>query len=331
MTVDALPSPQMRRLRELVDRIAPTDSTVLITGESGVGKEQIARRLHRESPRRRAPFLAINGGAFADTLLETELFGHVRGAFTGALQDRAGLFEAAHGGTLFLDEIGEVSPAMQVRLLRVLQEREVRRVGDTAARTVDVRLIAATNRDLTAEIALGRFRADLYYRLRVIDLYVPPLRDRPSDLALLMDRLLVSVAARVRRPIEGYTKAARDLMLGYSWPGNIRELEHAIERGCALARGTLIEPQDLPEALNEGAAPASDDPGRPAARGAPERIRPLWEVEREYLQIAVARCRGNRRRAADALQISVATLRRKLAPVAKSGAPAIKVGTPDHS
>ena len=198
-------SPSMHRVMVLAARVAPLDSTVLITGESGVGKERLARWLHENSPRARALFVPVNCGAFTDALLESELFGHVRGAFTGAVHDRLGVFEVAHGGTLFLDEIGDVSPAMQVRLLRVIQEREVRRVGESKARPVDVRLISATHRDLTEEIVETRFRRDLYYRLRVIDLQIPPLRERPEDLRELARDLLERAATRLHRPIVGYT------------------------------------------------------------------------------------------------------------------------------
>jgi len=180
-----LPSAGMQRVFALVGRVAPTDATVLITGESGVGKEHVARQVHQESARRDAPFVAVSCGEFAETLLESELFGHVRGAFTGAMHDRQGVFEAAHRGSLFLDEIGDLSPALQVRLLRVLQAREVRRVGETRARPIDVRVIAATHRDLAAEVSQGRFRQDLYYRLRVVDIHVPPLRARQADVAVL--------------------------------------------------------------------------------------------------------------------------------------------------
>ena len=200
-------SPAMQRVLTLAARVADVDSTVLISGESGVGKERLARWLHKASGRARRSFLAVNCGAFADTLLESELFGHARGAFTGALAERAGVFEAADGGTLFLDEVGEMSPAMQTRLLRVIQEREVRRLGETRVRPVDVRLMAATNRDLTEEVARDRFRADLWYRLRVIELHIPPLRDRPEDLRALSQDLLRRIAARLRRPVEGYTDA----------------------------------------------------------------------------------------------------------------------------
>ena len=234
-------SPLMRRLWALAARVAAVDSTVLITGESGVGKERLARLLHDRSPRARGPFVGVNCGACADTLLESELFGHARGAFTGAIQDRLGVFEAAQGGTLFLDEIGDISPAMQVKLLRVVQERELRRVGETRVRPVDVRLIAATHRDLRQEVAHKRFRQDLYYRLHVIDLVIPPLRERPEDLRALAAEFLARTAARLQRPIRGYAPRAFEQILRYPWPGNVRELEHAIERACVLAAGPHID------------------------------------------------------------------------------------------
>jgi DNA-binding NtrC family response regulator len=304
-TADApipLPSAGMQRVRALVARVAPTDATVLITGESGVGKEYVARQVHEQSRRRHAPFLAVSCGEFAETLIEPELFGHARGAFTGAVQDRPGVFEAAHRGTLFLDEIGDVSPLLQVRLLRVLQAREVRRVGEVRVRPIDVRLIAATHRDLAAEVAQGRFRQDLYYRLRVVDVHVPPLRERSADVAVLIDQLLVRVASRMDRAIRGYTDAARQMLVGYDWPGNIRELAHAIERACAVAEGPLVDACDLPDVIQRGAVL------QPPARAS----RPLREVEREYVRLVLRRHGGNRRRAAQELQISLATLKRKL-------------------
>lgn len=293
-------SPAMSRVMALAARVAPLDSTVLITGESGVGKERLARWLHQASPRVHGPFVAVNCGAFADTLLESELFGHTRGAFTGAVHDRLGVFEAAKGGTLLLDEIGEVSPAMQVRLLRVLQEREVVRLGETKARRVDVRLIAATNRDLLEDVAQHRYRRDLYYRLRVIDLHVPPLRERPDDLPGLAHELLAKTAARLHRPVTRYTPRALERILAYLWPGNIRELEHAIERACALATGSDIEVEDLPDAVR--GVDSAERPGR----------HPLADRERAYVRAVLDRHDGNRRRAAEELGISLSTLKRRL-------------------
>ena len=294
-------SPAMQRVMALAARVAPFDSTVLITGESGVGKERLARWLHHESPRARRPFVAVNCGAFADTLLESELFGHTRGAFTGAMHDRLGLFEAAQGGTLFLDEIGEVSPAMQVKLLRVIQEREVIRLGETKTRRVDVRLIAATNRNLLDEVAHQRYRRDLYYRLRVIDLHVPPLRERPEELLGLVRDLLAQTAARLGRPVVGCTPRALDRLLDYPWPGNIRELEHALERACAVATGPEIDVEDLPDAVR----------GVDASAHRPDE-RLLADRERAFIQAVLDRHSGNRRRAAEELGLSLSTLKRRL-------------------
>jgi transcriptional regulator with PAS, ATPase and Fis domain len=290
----------MQRLLAVAARVAPLDVTVLITGETGVGKERLARRLHETSSRASGPFVAINCGAFADTLLESELFGHARGAFTGAFQDHRGVFEAADGGTLFLDEIGEVSRAMQVRLLRVLQEREVRRVGETRTRRVNVRVIAATNRDLSSEVEKSRFRHDLYYRLRVIDLHVPPLRERPEELRDLAGDLLARTAARLRRPVVGYTPAAFERLYEYPWPGNIRELEHAIERACALAVGPLIELDDLP------------DPVRSHDGGHAGTDQSLATREAAHIRAVLARHGGHRPSAAAELGISLSTLKRRL-------------------
>lgn len=300
-------SSAMRHVMALAARVAPLDSTVLITGESGVGKERLARWLHRASPRAHRLFVAVNCGAFADTLLESELFGHARGAFTGAVQNRLGVFEASTGGTLFLDEIGEVSPAMQVRLLRVIQEREVIRLGETKARAVDVRLIAATNRDLLEEVAHQRYRRDLYYRLRVIDLHVPPLRQRPEELLGLAHDLLARTAARLRRPVVGYTPRALDRLLDYLWPGNIRELEHAIERACAVATGPEIDVEDLPDAIR-----GSDAAGRRCDQ------RPLAERETAYIRAVLDRHHGDRRLAAEELGISLSTLKRRLRKQART-------------
>jgi DNA-binding NtrC family response regulator len=298
-------SPQMRRVFALAARIAEVDSTVLITGESGVGKERVARFLHDRSPRAHRPFVGVNCGACADALLDSELFGHARGAFTGAIQDRLGVFEAAQGGTLFLDEIGDISPAMQVKLLRVVQERELRRVGEVTVRRVDVRLIAATNRDLLQEVAQKRFRQDLYYRLHVIDLAIPPLRERREDLQALAGEFLMRAASRLHRPILGYAPRALEHILHYSWPGNVRELEHAIERACVLAAGLRIEVEDLPDLLRGGPNPAE-----------PLEVRPLQLVVREHQRAHILetleRYGGDRSRTARALGISPSTLKRKL-------------------
>jgi two-component system, NtrC family, response regulator HydG len=290
----------MHRIVTLANRVASLDSTVLITGESGVGKERLARWIHTASPRRHGAFVAVNCAALPDTLLESELFGHVRGAYTGAVRDRRGFFEEAHRGTLFLDEIGEVSPATQVRLLRVLQEREVYRVGETRPRPIDVRLIAATNRDLEKDIRRQRFRRDLYYRLRVIDLHVPPLRERPEDLRLLTRRLLEQIEARLHRPVTGYAPAALDRLLDYAWPGNVRELEHAIERACAVADGPLIDVDDLPDAVRRS------HPRRPHGSG------PLIDHQVAYIRAVLDQHRGNRRLTAQELGISLSTLKRRL-------------------
>jgi DNA-binding NtrC family response regulator len=295
-------STAMLRLIELARRVAQVDSTVLITGESGVGKERLARLIHDESPRVGGPFIAINCGAVPETLLESELFGHAKGAFTGATHDRPGLFEAAQGGTLLLDEIGEVPPLMQVKLLRALQEREVRRVGENKNRPVDVRLLAATNRDLPAEIQAARFRQDLYYRLRVVELRAPPLRERRDDILALARTFLNVAAKRMQRKITGITPAAANQLVRYGWPGNVRELENALERAVALARGSRIDVDDLPEEVRL-AIPSTYVPGK---------VRSLDDVERDYILAVVRANQGNKALAAKQLKIGIATLYRKL-------------------
>jgi DNA-binding NtrC family response regulator len=240
-------SPAMRKVLELAKRVAQVDATILVTGESGSGKERIARLIHAGSPRAGGPFLAVNCGAVPESLLESELFGHARGAFTGAIHDRVGLFEAAQGGTLFLDEIGEVPPPMQVKLLRALQEREVRRVGENRNRAIDVRVLAATNRDLLAEVHAARFRQDLYYRLRVIELKVPALRERREDILPLARHFMEEAARRNGREVAGFTPEAANQLIRYPWPGNVRELENAVEHAVVLARTDRIDLDDLPE------------------------------------------------------------------------------------
>jgi transcriptional regulator with PAS, ATPase and Fis domain len=296
-------SREMQNLIELARRVARVDATVLITGESGVGKERIARLVHDESTRAAGPFLAVNCGAITETLLESELFGHKRGAFTGATADRPGLFEAANHGTLLLDEIGEISAGMQIKLLRVLQEREIRRVGENASRPIDVRVLAATNRDLTHSVAVGSFRQDLYYRLKVVELQVPPLRDRRDDILPLARVLLTDSAARMGREIAGLEPRVVDQLLRYRWPGNVRELENAMERAVALARGSRVEFEDLPEEIRQ-AFPT------PVVSG--DTPQPLREIEKEYILAVLELNDGNQTRTAAHLGIGSATLYRRL-------------------
>jgi two-component system response regulator HydG len=296
-------SPAMQDVVELARRVAKVDATVLITGESGVGKERVARLVHDESPRREGAFIAVNCGAITETLLESELFGHARGAFTGASSDRPGLFEAANRGTLLLDEIGDIPAGMQVKLLRTLQEREVRRVGENRSRPVDVRLLAATNRDLQEQVAAGTFRRDLYYRLKVVELHVPPLRERRDDILPLARQLLAAAALRMGRSLSGLTPAAADQLLRYDWPGNVRELENAMERAAALSRGTRVDVDDLPEEVRR-AVP------RPVVNEGP--VRPLREIERDYILALLKLNDGNQRRTSEQLGIGSATLYRKL-------------------
>jgi transcriptional regulator with PAS, ATPase and Fis domain len=283
-----------------VSQFAQTDSTVLITGESGTGKELIARALFHQSSRRGGKFVPINCGAMAESLMESELFGHRKGSFTGAVSDKKGLLEEAHKGVLFLDEIGEMPLSMQVKLLRFLQGGEVRRIGDTQERRVDVRLILATHRSLEAEVAQGRFRNDFYYRINVVGIEIPPLRDRPEDIRALADHLVRRFAARLRRPVHGFTPGALNLLAEYSWPGNVRELENAIERAVNLASGDVITEADLPAAVTF--APE-------AAVTATTKTHGLDRVE---LLEALNDCHWNHGRAAERLGISRTTLWRRL-------------------
>jgi transcriptional regulator with PAS, ATPase and Fis domain len=296
-------SAAMRDAVDMAKRVAQVDSTILITGESGAGKERIARLVHAESARAAGPFIAVNCGAITETLLESELFGHARGAFTGATHERPGLFEAANHGTLLLDELGEVSPGMQVKLLRVLQEREVRRVGDNKNRSIDVRVLAATNRDLAGRVAEGHFREDLYYRIRVVEIHVPALRERREDLLALARVLLEEAAKRLKRNVTGLSPASADKLLGYGWPGNVRELANAMERAVVLARGSRVEVDDLPEEVRK----ALDGPV--VAGG---KVRRLEEIEREYVLAALELNGGNQMVTAGELGIGTATLYRRL-------------------
>ena len=248
----------MRDLFALITKVAGSRSTVLIQGKSGTGKELVAKAIHYNSPRRERPLVTVNGSAIPKDLLESELFGHVKGAFTGAIAHKRGLFEEADGGSLFLDEIGELSPELQVKLLRVIQERELKRVGDTRTVSVDVRLIAATNRDLAQAVKEGIFREDLYYRLNVIPILLPDLKDRAEDIPLLVTHFLMKYAKEADPPIESISKEAMRLLLEYDWPGNVRELENVIERAVILGHGPQLLPEDLPAHLR-----TRDDPGAP--------------------------------------------------------------------
>lgn len=296
-------SPKMRQVVDLACRVAKVDATVLITGETGVGKERIARLVHDESARAAGPFIAVNCGAIAESLLESELFGHKRGAFTGATADRPGLFEAANRGTLLLDEIGDVSPGMQVKLLRVLQEREIRRVGENKNRPVDVHILAATNRDLAHGVAEDTFRQDLYYRIKVVELNVPPLRDRRDDILPLARLLLGEAAVRMGRKISALTPRAADQLLRYDWPGNVRELENVMERAVALSRGSRVDLGDLPEEIRQ------TFPKPVVCAGT---VQPLSDVEKEYILAVLQLNGGNQTQAAKQLGIGTATLYRKL-------------------
>jgi len=295
-------SPGMQRVMEFARTIAKVESTVLITGESGTGKERVARFVHDNSACAHGPFVAVNCGAISESLLESELFGHARGAFTGATGDRPGLFEAANGGTLFLDEVAEIPPAMQVKLLRAIQEREVRRVGENKSRPINVRIVTATNKGLAPEVAAKRFREDLYYRLKVMELVVPPLRERREDILPLARILLAEASLRMRRSVEGLSGPAADRLLGYGWPGNVRELANVMERAVAVTTRNRVDLEDLPPEVRV-AQPLPNLTGG---------IRPLEAIEKDYILAILEAKGGNRKEASAALQIGVATLQRKL-------------------
>ncbi|MFL5356796.1 sigma-54-dependent transcriptional regulator [Archangium sp.] len=302
-------SEPMRMVMRQVERLAPVSTTVLITGESGTGKELVARALHARSPRAAMPFVAVNCGAIPAGLIESELFGHARGAFTDARTARRGLFSEADGGTLFLDEVGELPPPAQVKLLRVLQEGEIRPVGENRAEKVDVRVLAATLRDLGRLVERGEFREDLYYRLNVVNVRVPPLRERPGDVLLLARAFLSRFNRELNRepPVLGFSPEAEALLSSYAWPGNVRELENAMERAVLLAEGEQILPQNLPERLwsspppATAPAPAPTGPSPEANLSLKQAIR---DLEESYIRAALRRTRGNRTRAAEVLEIS---------------------------
>jgi len=302
-------SSAMRALLGQLEQVAATRSTVLLMGESGTGKELAARALHYNSDRAERPFVIIDCAAIPETLQESELFGHTRGAFTGAVAAKRGLFEEAHGGTLFLDEVGDLSAATQAKLLRVLQEGTIRRLGDTRTIQVDVRIIAATNRDLPAEVRAGRFREDLFFRLDVLPLRLPPLRERPEDIPLLTEHFLRRFAAETGRPVRQIAPPALDCLMAYRWPGNVRELEHAIERAVLLSQGETLEVGDLPPAVQGGGGQGVEEAPL-SLREAVARLNA--DLERGLIRRALARTGGNRTEAAALLGISRRALLYKL-------------------
>jgi DNA-binding NtrC family response regulator len=301
-------SPPMQEVFSIIQRVAPTQATVLIRGESGTGKELIAQALHFHSARRDRPFVAVHCAALPETLLESELFGHEKGAFTGAIRARDGKFQAAHGGTLFLDEIGEIAPSVQVKLLRFLQERSFERVGSNRPLQVDVRLVAATHRNLEQAIKDGSFREDLYYRLNVVTIRLPPLRERRRDLGALIDHFLKRYAQENQRDIQGYTREFYDILLRYDFPGNVRELENIVENAVVLSRGSHLGVADLPPALQTVAA----GPDESASTG-PEALPDLLaRIEREKIVLALEQHDYVQTRAAEALGIHERVLRYKM-------------------
>jgi two-component system response regulator AtoC len=297
-------SQRMLEVYKLVARVAPSTATVLVVGESGTGKELVARAIHNRSPRAAKPFVPVNCTALSESLLESELFGHARGAFTGAVTAKRGLFETANGGTLFLDEIGDMGPKMQAQILRVLQDGEMRPVGGTEAIRVDVRLVCATNRDLEAEVKAARFREDLYFRINVVTVRMPPLRDRAGDIPILVRHFINKIARREGRAEASVSPEALDVLCRYGWPGNVRELENAIERAVAVAKGNVVLPSDLPVEVYGGTevAPASIIEDRPT----------LGELEKRYIALVLGECGGNKKKAAEKLGIDRRTLYRAL-------------------
>jgi two-component system response regulator HydG len=300
-------SPAMAQLFETVALVAPSDATVLIQGESGTGKELVANAIHQNSPRSQGPFIKLNCAALPEALLESELFGHEKGSFTGATARKAGRFQLADKGSIFLDEIAEMTPATQAKILRVLQEKEFEPVGGGRTIKVDVRVIAATNKDLTAEIEAGKFREDLYYRLNVVQINVPPLHERGEDIALLAEHFLKLYAEKNQRLIKGLTPRALDVFMRYDWPGNVRELENVIERAVILTRGDTVAMAQLPKSLQDL---AGDEQPLPPVDLVPGKT--LKEIEQEMIIKTLEACKGNRTRAAETLGISRRTLQLKL-------------------
>ena len=332
-------SPAMTRLRQLIDRVAPTDATVLITGESGTGKEMISREFYRRSPRRGHPFIKVNCAAISQSLIESEFFGHERGAFTGATERREGRFELANNGTLLLDEVSEIPPSLQAKLLRVLQEREFERVGGSRTIRVNVRIIATSNRDLMSHVTKGEFRQDLYYRLNVFPVHVPALRERLEDIPLLADHFLKRFTRKHGVKVTGFSDSARVALLAYRWPGNVRELQNTVERAVILSEDGRqvtaaalglpgdLEPTDahstVPwemETLTED-APAAEAGAAPALTDGSGQVLRLDELEKQAIRAALRQTSGNRTQAAAALGISIRTLRNKLQEYRDAGDP----------
>jgi DNA-binding NtrC family response regulator len=306
-------SPVMRKLFSVIERVAPTDASVLITGATGTGKELAARAIHNMSPRRNAAFVDINCSAIPETLIEAELFGHQRGTFTGAHENRSGLFEKASGGTLFLDEVDALNLSAQAKLLRVLQERTVRRIGARANIAIDVRIISATNCDLAQAVAAGRFRPDLYYRLRVLPLHLPELCTRTGDVSLLVDHFLRMKSDRqCRTTVPRFTTEAMQTLNEYPWPGNVRELENVIEYALALGNGEELDVDDLPLEVAESRAPSSTEDFRQLLQAYMTDAVPLAEIEKRYILSVLQQFGGNQVRAAAALGIDRSKLYRRL-------------------
>lgn len=305
-------SPQMQKIIETLKNVSPTDSTVLIEGENGTGKELVARALHQNSPRRNKPFVPLNISALPASILESELFGHEAGAFTGAASKRIGKFEYANGGTLFLDEVGEMPMETQIKLLRVLEDRRITRLGSNDEHSINVRLVSATNADLKAMIEKGTFRRDLFFRLNVVRIYLPPLRERRGDIPLLLEHFREELCKRSGREVEGFSKAARKALMAHNWPGNIRELRNCVERMLVVDSDGVLDVDDLPDDI----APVStsdDGPGGSDAHGADNLIgRPLNDVEKYYIERTLDLCEGNREEAAAMLGIGERTLYRKI-------------------
>ena len=304
-------SAAMQEIFALMRRLSPSHANLLVTGESGTGKELVARALHGRSPRKNRPFVAVNCAAIPENLLESELFGYARGAHSTANADRQGLFVEADGGTLFLDEIADLPLSLQPKLLRVLQDGEVRPLGTNRTERVDVRVVAATNRDLERQLRDGRFREDLYYRLNVIQLHLPPLRGRQEDILALADHFLLRSVGRSGKPVKGWRESAKKLLLGYQWPGNVRELENVVERAVALAEGELIGPDDLPRVMQERK-------GQDLLSSAVAQGFTLDQLEREYIERVLDVEGGNKTRAAQRLGMDRKTLYRKLEEYAAS-------------